>query len=177
MVDNLALGVLAAGSGTRILTFVPNAGTVRRTIGVQDTLGATTFVRISKVILDAGTRTSTVLLPTVGVGAARTWDTRGQILFGIVGLNELAAGERIAGVSFLARTARRVVHHGTLGVEAARTGARVGTLLPNARLVLGTFRAEHALGPAVWRRSGVVRQARAGFLASDDLALGVRTAR
>lgn len=92
-------------------------------------------------------------------------------------LNELAAGERIAGVSFLARTARRVVHHGTLGVEAARTGARVGTLLPNARLVLGTFRAEHALGPAVWRRSGVVRQARAGFLASDDLALGVRTAR
>lgn len=85
MIDNLAFGGLAARSGARVLTAVTNAGPIRRTIRIQDTLGTATLVGIAKVILDAGTRPGTVLLPTDGIGPARTGHTRGLILFGDIG--------------------------------------------------------------------------------------------
>lgn len=157
MIDNLAFGGLAARSGARVLTAVTNAGPIRRTIRIQDTLGTATLVGIAKVILDAGTRPGTVLLPTDGIGPARTGHTRGLILFGDIGLDELAAGEWIARVSFLARAARRVVDHCTARVEAARSRTRVGTLLPDAGLILGALVAEHTLRTAIRWRSDVIR--------------------
>lgn len=83
--DNLTFGTLAARSGARILTPVTDAGSVRGAIRIQDTLGTTTFIGISKVILDAGTRSCTVLFPTDGIGTARTGHTRRLVLFGDIG--------------------------------------------------------------------------------------------
>lgn len=50
MVYDLAISILTARSRTRVLTFVSDASSVRRTIRVEDTLRSTSFVRIAYVI-------------------------------------------------------------------------------------------------------------------------------
>lgn len=76
MVDHLTNSVLSASSRTRVLTFVPDASSVRWAIGVQHAFRSTSFVRITNVIFDTGTGTSSILFATYGVSAARRWRTR-----------------------------------------------------------------------------------------------------
>lgn len=102
----MAFGTLTARSGARILTAVTNTGPIRGTIRIQDTLGATTFVGIPEVILDAGTRPGTVLFPTDGIGPTWAGHTRGLILFGNIGW-KMNRGGRLNGKNTVSIGKRR----------------------------------------------------------------------
>lgn len=60
MVNDRALGVLAAGSRTGVLTLVSHAHFVRRAIRINHALGSTTYVRIANVLEGARTNGNTV---------------------------------------------------------------------------------------------------------------------
>lgn len=49
VVDHLADGVLAARSGTRVLALVPDAGSVGRTVTVENAFRSTAFVGVPDV--------------------------------------------------------------------------------------------------------------------------------
>lgn len=49
MVHDLAIRVLSASSRTRILTLIPNAGFVGRTIGIVDALWSASLIWIADV--------------------------------------------------------------------------------------------------------------------------------
>lgn len=71
-----------------------------------------------------------------------------------------------------------MVDHLANGVCGAHIGrARRPTLLTEAGLVLGTLRADHTFGPAIWRHADVVGLARAHRVLIHHMALTVRAAR
>jgi len=71
VVLDIADGVLAAGSGTRILALALDAGAIGGTVRAQNTLRATAFVRVAKVVRNAHASSSTITLLALGVGS--TW--------------------------------------------------------------------------------------------------------
>ena len=71
MIDDMALGVGAARSGTRVHAMVLNARLVGRALGIHDALGPATLVRVALVAGHAGARAGSVLLAAHGVVAAR----------------------------------------------------------------------------------------------------------
>ena len=75
MIDHLADTVLAARAWTRVLALGPNASHVRYAVRVHDTLGSTSLVRVSNVILQTAAGTCAVLLFTGGVRSAGGWCT------------------------------------------------------------------------------------------------------
>ena len=71
VIGDSAIGVLTASAGTRVFTFVSDAGFVWGAVRVQNALRPTSFVRISNVIFNARTRSGPILFATQGVRAAR----------------------------------------------------------------------------------------------------------
>lgn len=80
MIHDLAIGVLSASSWARILTLIPNAGSVGWTVGIEDALGSATLVWIADVFRKTRARTRTVLFSADGVGTARRRLARGRLL-------------------------------------------------------------------------------------------------
>lgn len=67
MIHYIALRVLAAYSGTRILAFVLQAGLVAGTFRIEDALGTTGFIRITDILGQASTFT------IIAYGICTTW--------------------------------------------------------------------------------------------------------
>lgn len=70
VVHDLALGIVAARSWTWIDALVIDAGPIRRTFAVQNTLGTALDVRIAVVLWNAGARPRTVVLLADGIRSA-----------------------------------------------------------------------------------------------------------
>lgn len=174
VIDDLALRLKAACARARIAALAAHAGAIARTVGAAGALGSTLFVRIALVLVDAGA----LAVATDRVRAARRRIARigGTRCLGD-GRLERALGERITGVAGVARADGHVSQDLAFGLEAARAGARIATLLIDARLIAGTVRIEDALGPATGRRSDEVLQARAGRMVAHHLAARIGTAR
>lgn len=82
VIQNSALSIDAACSGTWILALVVDTGTRAVAVVVLDTFRSATTVRITKVLGQAGARASSIALPANGI---------------------CSAGARIAGISCLVR--------------------------------------------------------------------------
>lgn len=72
MIGYAALGVDAAQSRARIDAFVADAGAIWQTISTEEALGTTGHKRVADVVRRTRTRSSVVLLATLGVGTARS---------------------------------------------------------------------------------------------------------
>lgn len=73
MIDNVTLGVSTADSRARVSALVADAGLIGGTVGIQETLGSTSFVGVANVSGEAGTRACTVQFFANCVGAAGGW--------------------------------------------------------------------------------------------------------
>ncbi len=109
VIDDRAGSVRSANARTRIYAFTSNTGFVRRTIRTKDTLRSASFVRVSLVPWNTGTRTGSILLfadsiNTAGWRFARirrflvckcelglkiynagSWNTRNRVTYLVVG--------------------------------------------------------------------------------------------
>ena len=88
-----------------------------------------------------------------------------------------ARDERIASVLTRAVANGIVIDDAAFGVLAAYAGARIGTLLIDARLGGVAVRVQYAFGPAAGRGADVRHLARADGATVDLAALAVRSAR
>lgn len=176
VIDDNALGIRAANARTRVTAMLPNAshsaGTVRAVNALRSASGS---IRIANIRRNAATLGHAIVRGALGILAARRPLTRiDHIVFG---RNRRASNERIAAIAGHAITEGRMGDNVALGIGAARIRARVLAFLPYARLALRTVVVEDALGPAVWRRSNVVLDARAHRMALLHLANGAGSAR
>lgn len=86
MVHDLALGVLAAGTGAWILALVPDARSIRGAVTVEDAFRPAAFVRVADVLWEASARTGTVLFSANGVRTTRRRLARcGFLLYNRIG--------------------------------------------------------------------------------------------
>lgn len=76
MINNLALGIVATSSGTRIHAFAIYTGPIRRTFAVQNAFWAAFDVRITEIFWYTRTSSSTIVLLTNGICSAWCWLTR-----------------------------------------------------------------------------------------------------
>jgi hypothetical protein len=151
MIDNLAIRVLTARAGARILAFITQARSVGCAIRVENALWPTAFVRVSKVFGETSAGAGAVLFSAYGVGAARGWNAWRGGLFSRWRFRLLheTLHECIAGVSDGADAHRRVADHAAFRVRAARSGAGVFAFLIDTRQVTRAFAITDALGSTV----------------------------
>lgn len=68
----------------------------------------------------------------------------------------IADHKRISSVTHYTTADGRVINHIALRVEATRAGARIATLLIDARLMTWTFRIDRTLGTTIGRGAQIV---------------------
>ncbi len=161
MIDHLAVGVGAAGAGTRVNTLLIDAGRVAGTVRVDDTLGPAVG-RHAHIVGQAGAGRDVVGVAALGVGTAgagqagiyRPRHRRRRRDF-----NARALAEGIPRVAGRTLTDGVVIGHLAAGVVATRSRTGVHALLIDAGGELGAVRADHTLGPAVGRGALVAGQA------------------
>lgn len=154
VLNDLALGVVAARARARIAALAAHAGAIACTVGAAGALRAAALVRVALVLGQAGA----FAVLAQGVGTAR------RRIAQVLGLRSLrwrrwfgrALGERIAHVAVVTGTDGNVSQDLALGLEAARAGTRIAALLVDAGLVAGAVGVQHALGTTVGRCTDVV---------------------
>lgn len=149
VVNHLALGVLATGSGARIAAFLVHTRQIRRAVGVQNTLGTTAIVGISEVIRQTLTRSCTTALFALGIYATRAGVAWLQNFNGGIP-NGTALTKRIPSEAAVAQAHGSVTENTAVGILTTESWARIRAFLIDARLIGGTLRVGNALGPAVW---------------------------
>lgn len=134
------------------MTFGLHAGTIRRTVRIQDAFWPATLVRIAHVLGKTDASAGAVLFATQRIRAARTrnaWRQRGvmhdrRLLYGTV-------AERIADVTRNTDAHGGVRDDATFGVCSAHARTRIDAFVANASQVVGTFGVRCAFGSAVGR--------------------------
>lgn len=89
--------------------------------------------------------------------------------------HRVTAMEWITSIAVFACAYWTMVIHTTVGIEATRSGARVGTLAVNACFIEGAIRTGCTFGMAVWWASNIITQARANCLAIRLATLTIGT--
>lgn len=149
MIDYLTVGISTTGAGTRILTLLLLTGTIRRTIGVKNTLGTTTVVGIAKVFRQTLTRSNTVPFATNSIGP--TWTrAAGCTHFDISFDFWTALNEWITGKALLADALHHMADDAAVSVGATASWAWINTLLVNTSQLTATVRAGDTLRSTIW---------------------------
>ena len=172
----VAYSVDATDSRAGVHTLVVHAGSVGRTVSVQDTLRSAGEVGVSEVSRNAGTGSGSLLGAALSIGATGCWvaGINYSSLGGGGGRNPPALSERISIVSRRTPAYRVVVHHLTLRIRSTGPGTRVDTFLPDTGQVARTVGVDAALRPAVWRDSNIVGEAGAGRHLPLEVVLALR---
>lgn len=174
VVDDLAYGVLSAGSGTRVVTLVPHTSAVSGAFGVHDTFWAASLVRISVVF----GQTSADSVAALSVRSARRRIAR--IIFDRCWRRRrfrVAASEWISFVAFNAQAHGNVVENIALRICSAGSWARVLTFLLDAGEVARALGINSALRTAIRRTPNVANSARARWRVTNSPAFRVGPAR
>lgn len=156
MIEHIADGIQATGTGTRILALLLLAGTIRRTIRVEYALGTTALIGIAKVTFLALARASILARSTTCIRSTRTWIAGIQLIQLLYALFN-ALHERIAFHTFGTGTAGSVREHTTQSRLSTQSRTRIAALLIDASLLGRTFRAGHTFRSTIRRNSNVVR--------------------
>lgn len=177
VIDHFALGVETTNAGTRIGTAEPVARLVLRTLRIHCALRLA--VRwSSNEVLQAGADGQTIGYATFTIRT--TW--RGQAGIGdrsrSCWLIESAIREWISSVAIIADAVGHMVDRIALGIGTADAWTRILALVPDASLVCGTIRAEHALrATALIGITLVLIDALAGSSSIPLNALSIRSTR
>lgn len=132
MIDDLTNGVLATCSWTRVFALISNTCETWWAIRVQNTFRSTAFVRVSNVISDTCTSTSSILFSTNSIRSTRTWRTWGRNFNRIVLSNNWTLTKRITSVSSKTITHWRVTDYLALSIETTSIWTWIFTFLVDA---------------------------------------------
>lgn len=178
VVHRQAVGVLSAGTWTRVRALVIDARLVLRALGADDATRSAGRRNAGESRLAEADRV-TVVNSAMAVGSARrryagiSRDGQRRHDF-----QDGAAVHRIAGVARQAGAHRRVIDDTAGCVLAARAGARIDALVVQTGFAAVAIGIGHAFRPAGdIRVAEVLRQARARSDAVSLIAHGVRAAR
>lgn len=155
MVVHLALGIEAAGLGTRIRALLVDAGQVLGALRADHALGSA-LGRSSEVAHLAAARGMSLHGATDAVGSAGIWLTDAH---GTHDGHPLAALEGIALEAARAAAAGQVVDHRALGICSASRCAGIAAVLLDAGQRRGALGVVYAL----WTTAGAVGIAKVGF--------------
>jgi len=175
VITHKAFGILATTSGAGIAAFLIDTGQLRRTIGVEHTLRTTSLVGISEILRQTLTGTDSILLTTLGKGAAGIRIARLHYLNRLPLDMWFTTNVWIAAVSRLAVAHGTVTNHSTHGISATKTWARVPASVICANMQLTALGVGHTFGSTVGWGSKEVRQAGAGRCVSHASTFAVRS--
>jgi len=138
VIGHATFRIVTASIRARILAAVADATLLLRTVSIEDAFRPTRNVRIADVVGRTLTRSCTADVSAFGVQSARERRTSGfrwlwHGCFPDDG-DWPTIDERIASEALNAATHRRMVHHLTLGIGAARTRTRIDASLIDAGL-------------------------------------------